>query len=461
MTFINKETHEEATDRIRKEVEAAQAYEIHELSDVFPPMSADEFEALKGDMAVNGFDPNFPIMLLDGAILDGRHRYQAAVETGHVDAVTTLDFVGGYAAARSYAVRANAGRRSLTAAQKAATAAEMVTTDHKGGGYRRNDLDHCQGENDLDNGQGEYTLQAAAADWGISDRIISNMRQVLEYDSAFGTDLHAQAKRGDLSVNAAYTDMRRADETRKRQDAAAVAATERKAAEKAAAKESERQAAVALGKELAASGELYKMIHCPISGLHRHVGEGAVDAIVTDPPYTSETLDAFGELAAFGVYALKPGGVLLAMSGTMFLPEILRRMDTEGLSYRWLVAYHQPGGGSPYHATKITTEWTPILAFTRDGAQPSKYGADFISATAGRHKVNKKYHDWGKDIGAFAALIDEFVEPGGLIVDPFVGGGTTGAAVRKLGVYQFVGADIDEDSVALATKAWSDAEESE
>ena len=54
--------------------------DIHGLSMAFPPMSADEYSALRADMMLNGYDPNFPVVLYEGLILDGRHRWRAAVE---------------------------------------------------------------------------------------------------------------------------------------------------------------------------------------------------------------------------------------------------------------------------------------------------------------------------------------------------------------------------------------------
>lgn len=55
-------------------------YEIHEIANYLPLMSDDEFERLKNDIA--GLGVLEPIILLDGKILDGRHRYRACQELG-------------------------------------------------------------------------------------------------------------------------------------------------------------------------------------------------------------------------------------------------------------------------------------------------------------------------------------------------------------------------------------------
>ena len=55
-----------------------QEYEIHPIADLLPLMGEDEFRLLKEDIA--GLGVLQPIILLDGKILDGRHRYRACLE---------------------------------------------------------------------------------------------------------------------------------------------------------------------------------------------------------------------------------------------------------------------------------------------------------------------------------------------------------------------------------------------
>lgn len=57
-------------------------YEAHELSLAFPDMSADQFRRLSADIKANGL--NHEIILLEGKILDGRHRFKACLAQGVV-----------------------------------------------------------------------------------------------------------------------------------------------------------------------------------------------------------------------------------------------------------------------------------------------------------------------------------------------------------------------------------------
>ena len=62
---------------------------------------------------------------------------------------------------------------------------------------------------------------------------------------------------------------------------------------------------------------------------------------------------------------------------------------------------------------------------------------------------DKRFHPWGQSQEAFDLLIERYTEPTDLVVDPFLGGGTTGAAAVKLG-RRFIGIDQDRDSLDLA-----------
>jgi ParB family chromosome partitioning protein len=55
-------------------------YEPHEFAERSPPMPADQFAELKADIAENGL--LYAVVIYEGRILDGRHRYRACMELG-------------------------------------------------------------------------------------------------------------------------------------------------------------------------------------------------------------------------------------------------------------------------------------------------------------------------------------------------------------------------------------------
>lgn len=89
---------------------------IHPLCDMMPISQPDEYEVLKANIEANGFDARFPIVLFEGMILDGRHRWRVCEET-KTKPVTT-DFEGTERDAALFVLRANT-RRNLTTGQRA------------------------------------------------------------------------------------------------------------------------------------------------------------------------------------------------------------------------------------------------------------------------------------------------------------------------------------------------------
>jgi phage N-6-adenine-methyltransferase len=93
---------------------------FHPLADIFPLISGDEFDALRDDIAAHGVRE--PVVLFEGAILDGRNRYRASLAAG-VDCPMT-EYRGDDAAA--FVVSLNIHRRHLTESQRAMAAAKLA-----------------------------------------------------------------------------------------------------------------------------------------------------------------------------------------------------------------------------------------------------------------------------------------------------------------------------------------------
>lgn len=63
---------------------------------------------------------------------------------------------------------------------------------------------------------------------------------------------------------------------------------------------------------------------------------------------------------------------------------------------------------------------------------------------------DKRFHDWGQSESGMAQIVDRFTFPSQIILDPFMGGGTTGLVSVRLG-RQFIGSDADAEQIAIAT----------
>ena len=87
-------------------------------------MSEDEYRQLVESIRESGFDETYPIVLYEGQIIDGRHRYQAALEAG-VDPIFVEWYPKDGDTPERFAMRSNV-RRHMTVSQRAAYAVAMM-----------------------------------------------------------------------------------------------------------------------------------------------------------------------------------------------------------------------------------------------------------------------------------------------------------------------------------------------
>lgn len=93
---------------------------FHDLANIFPLVDGAEFDALCTDIETHGVRE--PVVLYEGAILDGRNRYRASQVAG-VDCPME-EYTGDDAAA--FVVSLNIHRRHLTESQRAMAAAKLA-----------------------------------------------------------------------------------------------------------------------------------------------------------------------------------------------------------------------------------------------------------------------------------------------------------------------------------------------
>lgn len=172
-----------------------------------------------------------------------------------------------------------------------------------------------------------------------------------------------------------------------------------------------------------------------------------VAAIVTDPPYiTDDAVELYAELRDFALRSLEPHGALVAMTWQPILLDVMRALDHPRLVYRWTVAWVSGAHESTAdHARRVFDRWKPVLVYHLDGWH-EKAGMLTDVVSSGRD-VDKGIHEWQQGLDGFRQLIRAVSEPGDVICDPFVGGGTTALAALAEDRH-FVGCDVAPDAVA-------------
>lgn len=212
--------------------------------------------------------------------------------------------------------------------------------------------------------------------------------------------------------------------------------------------ERERKARERRAQEASTGPGSLSLAHCPVAELIPRgiVEPGSVDCVFTDPPYPREFLSAWADLARFAAAALKPGGMLAALSGHSWIPEVLACLDAPGLSYRWTLSLHLPGASAAVVGRRMNTNWKPVFVYHAQRL-PADAGMmpDTIAAPA-RQRQADLFHNWGQGPGAMDALAKRLLIPGWRVCDPFGGGGETALAAWRRGCH-VLAADADAEAV--------------
>jgi N6-adenosine-specific RNA methylase IME4 len=94
-------------------------YDVHELCKLFPVMNGEQFNALVEDIKTNGLLS--PIVLFEGQILDGRHRYKACINLGIEPDIEEFEGEDPLA----FVISHNLSRRHLDESQRAMVAGKI------------------------------------------------------------------------------------------------------------------------------------------------------------------------------------------------------------------------------------------------------------------------------------------------------------------------------------------------
>ena len=415
----------------------------HPIAALMPAMTDEEYGALRDDIRANGLLA--PITLYDGQVLDGRHRLRACRELGIEPRYET--FTGDDPL--SFVVATNVHRRHLSAAQRAALAVEILPMIEQAARRRQAEAGGGRGRAGGDARTLSAKLRtpfdrsdkAAAAMTGAGSRYVSEAKRIAQQ----APDVLAAVKTGrlDMATAKAAADLPEAVRSTLLPGLDTTTAAARKGARaeiarasRAASRPATTNASVPAERCDIRLGSVLDAMALPAC---------SVDWVVTDPPYIRDSLEAWRDLGKVASYVLRPGGALIAMSGQYHLPEVISLLG-ENLDYLWTIAYLTPGGTATHvFPRKVNSSWKPILVFGRQG---ERYGGPAYGDVA-RSPVNgadKSHHHWGQSEAGMSDLMRRFVEPGQVVLDPFIGGGTTAVVALALGA-RVIGFDIDPAAI--------------
>ena len=397
---------------------------------LFPNLADDEYESLKADIAERGV--LVPVEYDEhGQILDGHHRVRACQELGLKQWPRMVRSGMSDVEKRRHVRSLNLNRRHLTQAQKREQLAGALKDAPE-----RSDRQHAR-----DLGVDNKTVAAVRAQLESTEEIPQlerregadgKVRPAAFVKPKPAPSIFVQDDRQQERANVALRDLG---------DAAQSKPMDVKRAERMAREHAAQQRRQQPTEPVTFHGEA-EFRHGDFRETLQDLTD--VDAIITDPPYPREFVGLFRDLSKLASDILAPNGVLAVMVGQVHLPDYIRLLS-EHMDYRWAGAYMTTGVHTRVHARRVATAWKPILVYQRAGAPSPPFFLDLFRSTGD----DKNHHHWGQSESGMATLVERLTEAGQLIVDPFLGGGTTGVVARDLG-RRFVGCDIDAAAVHAA-----------
>ncbi|MBR1645210.1 MAG: hypothetical protein IJ774_05780 [Selenomonadaceae bacterium] len=399
----------------------------NEFRDLIPPLSDDEKKQLKENILRDGIQD--PLKVWQGTLIDGHNRYEIAQAHGLTFETAEMEF-----ASRDdviiWIIKNQFGRRNLSAYDRsilalklkpviAAKAKENSLANLKQNTDRQIFAHRDEESKQTETADERKTNAQIAEQAGVSRETI---RKVEKIEAQATPEVKAALKSGEMSINQAFKEIKNAEKVQRQE-------------------ETRERKAYTPPTELPA--DKVKLICADIRDGLAEIADNSVDFIITDPPYPKEFLPLYENLSKVAARVLKDGGSLICMTGQSYLPDVIRLLLTS-LNYHWCLSYVTMGDKTQIWKSRVHTAWKPLLWFVKGEYKGDWLGDDVVTST----NKDKTFHEWGQSFGGMKTLIERMTYPDDIILDPFLGGGTTGLAALKSG-RKFIGVDIEQSCVDI------------
>lgn len=176
------------------------------------------------------------------------------------------------------------------------------------------------------------------------------------------------------------------------------------------------------------------------------VGNESVDLIYTDPPYPKKFHYLYEWLALEAERVLKPDGFLIAYAGP-YWKDIVMGYLNQHLTYFYDFVLLHNGNTSILWQRKLISGYKSMLCYHKQGRHPLP-NTNVLGLWKGTGS-DKRFHKWGQDEITAKYYIECFSKEGDLVVDYFLGGGTTAKICKRLN-RNFIGFEKETATFAIA-----------
>lgn len=223
------------------------------------------------------------------------------------------------------------------------------------------------------------------------------------------------------------------------------------------------------------------LYHGDALGVLRDLPADTFDAVIADPPYSSggqfrsdrnrptskkylqsnvrdpgldfqgDNRDQRSYLAWCSLWlaeclrVLKPGRLALVFTDWRQLPITMDALQAGGFVWRGVISWDKGAGARPTLGFNARAEF---LAWGSRGPIDLAHRVYLDGVIRAPVRRDEKYHQTGKPVGLLERLL-QVVPPGGSVLDPFCGSGSTLVAARRLGM-RATGVEIDERFLRVA-----------
>jgi DNA modification methylase len=194
--------------------------------------------------------------------------------------------------------------------------------------------------------------------------------------------------------------------------------------------------------------------------LIKKIPDSCIDVIITDPPYglskegvyNDKDLTTFYSVLPECYRVLKKDAFFITFFSTKFLPELFKNNP---FNYFWQIILYCPEGAvkSPIGITKYMS----CFVFKKGNPQVVLPNKDIFIDTPGKMiEPDEGFinHPTPKPKHFIKEILRMFTKEGDLVLDPFIGSGSTAVACKQLN-RRFIGFEINEKYCQLANRRLS------
>lgn len=431
---------------------------VHPAADALPMLEDDAAASLLADVKAHGLRERIKIWIDQDRetmwLVDGRNRTRAAAAAGlESDSVVEWVSFADDAEVARYVFSLNLERRHLSTSQRAMAGARLLPMFEEAARARqgaRSDLTSAQICTEV---RVHRADEEAAAALNTSARSVASAKKVLTE----APELAPLVDAGQLPVSAAAKLAKEDEDTRARV-AQKISSGEAKNAPQALKQVADDRRAER-ASEVILEGARFEVVTGEAVDV-LSASEAEIHCVITDPPYGLETHRtrqggqdyADGEEYALGLLdevceALKPrladGAHLYFFTGYThlhaFKTTLARHFWVQDNPIVWIKPRHT--------MCDFTKKWPSAceyILFAKHGDTSARPLASCLKDWIGPYAPGTTTgHSAEKPVEVLRALVEQSSEVGELVVDPFTGSGSTGAAALSLG-RRFFGAELDE-----------------